>query len=472
MRQVKISRFLLAGLFFSFAGAAGAAEYEPSLRFPASGPGRTVALTLDACAGGFDRRIFDTLVQSKIKATIFVTKRWLDANPRAFAEIKAHPDLFQVENHGAMHVPAVTGSPFVYGIRTAGTVEAVRAEVEGGANAIQQAGAGYPRWYRGATARYSGDAMTAIKKLNFRIAGYSLNADGGASLPAGEVVRRLATARSGDVIIGHINQPNRPAGAGMVEGLKDLQASGARFVRLDDVAPQEKNDRPTIDDTVPVAKKTDETPKPAGEAALPGDEAKPRPKPDRGAPLPVARGEPAKGAIRQPSERKLPDGAPGPEHSPAAGQGASPVEEAAVDPAERRKGAAEKKSGGAPAEPPAPAAGEERATAPATDRAPAEPADEAPAARAEPSGKWRTAPDAEPEVAAPPQWQEPQQSMQIKPRLDKQARPPATAKDEDAKPAPVAEAPRPEPSFGDRVWNWFVGKPAEPARAAPIERAR
>ena len=61
----------------------------------------------------------------------------------------------------------------------------------------------------------------------------------GASLLGPLVARRIAAAKSGDVIIAHVNQPGRAAGAGLVEGLQALKAAGVTFVRLNDVVAQE-----------------------------------------------------------------------------------------------------------------------------------------------------------------------------------------------------------------------------------------
>ena len=58
----------------------------------------------------------------------------------------------------------------------------------------------------------------------FGIAGYSLNADAGASLPAHSVAHRIAGAISGDVIVAHINQPTRPSGAGVAAGILGIAA--------------------------------------------------------------------------------------------------------------------------------------------------------------------------------------------------------------------------------------------------------
>jgi len=208
---------------------------QPELGIMPGGAGAPhVALTLDACMGEADWRILDALVGNRIPATLFVTGRWLAHNAAALKVLLAHPELFQLENHGARHVPAITGAERLYGIAPAGTLAAVQAEVDGGAAAMAAAGIGKPTWYRDATALYSGDALLRIRQMGYRIAGFSLNADFGASLPADKVKGRLLTARDGDVIIGHVNQPRRSSGAGIAAGVVALKARGFAFVRLKD----------------------------------------------------------------------------------------------------------------------------------------------------------------------------------------------------------------------------------------------
>lgn len=212
---------------------------EPKLHLPkAGGPAPRVALTLDACSGATDRRILDLLIAEQIPATFFVTGRWIRRNAEALALIAARPDLFEVENHGLNHVPAIELEGTVYGIAAAGSMEAVRSEVEEGARWIVKAGLAEPRWFRGATARYTPASASAIKAMGYRIAGYSLNADDGASVSARTAARRLKAASDGDVIIAHVNQPTHAAGAGVAEGLKALKARGAVFVRLDALEPE------------------------------------------------------------------------------------------------------------------------------------------------------------------------------------------------------------------------------------------
>ncbi|MBI2718241.1 MAG: polysaccharide deacetylase family protein [Rhizobiales bacterium] len=198
--------------------------------------GPRVALTLDACSGQADERILQALIANRIAATIFVTARWLHANPRALAELQAHPDLFEIENHGARHLAAVDVPATVFGVRAAGSPAAVRTEVADGAAAITAATGRRPLWFRGATAKYSASALRLIGSMGYRVAGYSLAADGGARLGAAATARRMENARDGEVILAHVNQPTRPAGQGVVAGLLALKAKGYRFVRLEDTA--------------------------------------------------------------------------------------------------------------------------------------------------------------------------------------------------------------------------------------------
>jgi len=197
---------------------------------------RMIALTFDCCPGAFDARIASVLIAERIPATIFVTWLWMRRNPEGLALLLAHPELFAIENHGELHLPPVLGDRTIFGIRVAGDLPAIRREIEGGAGAIRVATGAAPRWYRAATGFYTPSVIPEIEAMGFAIAGYSFSADLGASLPASRVAARMANARNDDVIVAHLNQPLRPSGLGVVEGLRALQRQGTNFVRLDQVA--------------------------------------------------------------------------------------------------------------------------------------------------------------------------------------------------------------------------------------------
>ena len=152
----------LAAALLCSPAAGGSRLVEPQLHLERSPTGgRRVALTLDACSRATDTRILSALVENAIPATIFVTARWLMRNPDAVRLLLAHPDLFEIENHGARHVPAVDEAVRIYGIAAAGSPQAMVAEVEGGASGMTALGFEKPRWFRGATAKYTPPRRTA-----------------------------------------------------------------------------------------------------------------------------------------------------------------------------------------------------------------------------------------------------------------------------------------------------------------------
>jgi peptidoglycan/xylan/chitin deacetylase (PgdA/CDA1 family) len=239
-RRVLLAAPAILSLAAAHPAAASDAPVELRMRLANPLPDRlAVALTLDACPGGFDERIATALVESGITATIFVTNFWLKRNPPALAFLLAHPDLFGIENHGDRHLAPVLGHGSVFGVPAAGDLAAVQREVSEGESGIVAATGTAPRWYRGAAGYYTPSAMPVIEQLGFGIAGYSLNADMGASLPAESVANRIAGAANGDVIVAHFNQPERPSGLGVIAGVRKLQSRGASFLRLDRLAATE-----------------------------------------------------------------------------------------------------------------------------------------------------------------------------------------------------------------------------------------
>jgi peptidoglycan/xylan/chitin deacetylase (PgdA/CDA1 family) len=242
-RKFAEALFVLAGFSFAMAGEAILEIHQRLVTRPGD---NAVALTLDACGGGYDADLIAILVEFKVPATIFLTRKWAERHPEGIAALRAHPALFQLEDHGADHVPAVMGSDTrVFGIRAAGSPAALDREVEGGAAAIERAGAPRPVWFRGATARYDAESLKEIARLGYRVAGFSVNADQGATLPRRAVARRLLAAQPGDIVIAHMNKPASDTAEALRDALPALLAKGIRFVKLESRSVQPAG-RPTL----------------------------------------------------------------------------------------------------------------------------------------------------------------------------------------------------------------------------------
>jgi peptidoglycan/xylan/chitin deacetylase (PgdA/CDA1 family) len=205
------------------------ARLAPTLHAPSN----AVAITLDACSGAFDSDLIDTLVALRVPATIFVTKKWIDRNPVGTAALLAHPDLFELEDHGTAHVPAVIGAGRrVYGLAAEPDVAHLQAEVAGGAEIIRSLTGHAPRYFRGATAIYDQQSIQTIRSMGYEIAGFSVNADAGATLPRAAITARLRSVRPGDIVIAHMNKPAGATAEAFAAALPELLARGYRYVTL------------------------------------------------------------------------------------------------------------------------------------------------------------------------------------------------------------------------------------------------
>jgi peptidoglycan/xylan/chitin deacetylase (PgdA/CDA1 family) len=232
-------RKFLALTLAAFVGSAAVAtprwgvELHDRLQTPNGDHHDTVAITLDACGGAYDAPLIATLVALRIPATIFVTKKWLDHNPVATTTLLAHADLFELEDHGTAHVPAVLGAGRrVYGLAGEPDVQHLQAEVSGAALAIRALTGQSPHYYRGATAVYDEASMQAIRAMGYEIAGFSVNADAGATLSQAAIVARLRAVSPGDVVIAHLNKPQGATAEAFALVLPELKARGYRFVTL------------------------------------------------------------------------------------------------------------------------------------------------------------------------------------------------------------------------------------------------
>ena len=144
--------------------------------------------------------------------------------------------MFDVENHGEKHIPAVIGAgKEVYGIPGESDLVHLRREVTEGARAVEEATGVAPHWYRDATGEYDAQAIKEIGKLGYKIAGFSVNADRGATSKKSAIQIRLEHVKSGDVIIAHMNKPDSETAEGLSVGLAYLLKAGFIFVRLDQV---------------------------------------------------------------------------------------------------------------------------------------------------------------------------------------------------------------------------------------------
>lgn len=194
-----------------------------------------VVLTFDACGGPggsrYDAALIALLRRLGVPATLFVNARWTAANGAVAAELAADP-LFELASHGLRHVPISVTGRSAYGIPGTRNAGEVYDEVTGADPWFGSVLGHRPRWFRPGTA-HSDDVAAAIAlALGTPVVGFSVNADAGATLPPGEVAAGVRSARSGDIVISHFNQPGHGTAAGYAQALPSLLGSGTSFTTL------------------------------------------------------------------------------------------------------------------------------------------------------------------------------------------------------------------------------------------------
>lgn len=194
-----------------------------------------VALTFDACGGPggsrYDHDLVALLRRLSVAATLFLNSRWITANATLAVELAADP-LFALGNHGFHHRPLSVDGRSAYGIGGTRNVGEIYDEVETAAAWFVDHTGARPRYLRPGTACTDEVGAAIARRLGQPVVGFTVNGDAGATLPAGSVAANVGSARPGDIVISHMNQPGRGTAAGYAEALPRLVDRGVRFTTL------------------------------------------------------------------------------------------------------------------------------------------------------------------------------------------------------------------------------------------------
>ena len=199
--------------------------------------GRMAALTFDACGSllgkGYDGKLIDFLRRSSVPATLFLNARWIDANPDTAADLAADP-LFEIGNHGTLHLPLSVSGRSAYGIAGTRSVEEVFDEVDGSLPMLADLTGKPPVLFRSGTAHYDEIGTRIVGDLGMRAIGFDVNGDGGATFTANQVQQAMCEVRPGSIVIAHLNHPGSGTAEGMIKAIPELVAKGFRFVHIND----------------------------------------------------------------------------------------------------------------------------------------------------------------------------------------------------------------------------------------------
>jgi peptidoglycan/xylan/chitin deacetylase (PgdA/CDA1 family) len=180
---------------------------------------------------GYDAALIDTLRATGTPATLFLNQRWVLAHPEVTAELAGEP-LFEIANHGTLHLPLSVAGRSAYGIAgTAGPGE-VYDEVIGNRRTLTEVTGVPPRFFRSGTAHYDDVAVQIAREVGETVVNFDVNGDAGATLAPQQVAAALQSAVPSSIVLCHMNQPGSGTARGVAAALPRLVDAGFRFVRL------------------------------------------------------------------------------------------------------------------------------------------------------------------------------------------------------------------------------------------------
>lgn len=200
---------------------------------------KEIALTFDACGGSFrssqyDGELIRYLSENRIPATLFINARWINSNPDIFKQLAANP-LFEIANHGTAHRPLSVNGKSIYNIAGTSSREEVEREINGNGDLIEKLSGKRPLFFRSGTAYYDEEAVKIARHNGVEIGGFSVLGDAGATFGADKVAHQIIHARSGDIVLLHMNHPESGTREGVIKAVEQLKKEGFSFVRLSDV---------------------------------------------------------------------------------------------------------------------------------------------------------------------------------------------------------------------------------------------
>ncbi|NWG01744.1 MAG: polysaccharide deacetylase family protein [Syntrophaceae bacterium] len=196
---------------------------------------RVLAFTFDACGGskgsGYDAKLMEYLEREHISATLFISGKWIDANPSHFKKLSENP-LFEIENHGLNHQPCSSTGRSIYGMKGTKNVDEIYDEIELNALKIFNLTGRKPKYYRPGAAFCDEICIEIANALGYEVVNFNVRGDAGATYSKGEVKRALRNAPPSSIILMHMNQPEKETAEGFMEAFPELKKAGFRFTKL------------------------------------------------------------------------------------------------------------------------------------------------------------------------------------------------------------------------------------------------
>jgi peptidoglycan/xylan/chitin deacetylase (PgdA/CDA1 family) len=198
---------------------------------------KSIALTFDACEtktpSFFDPVILSYLVEHRVPTTFFVSAKFVQRNAAQIKELSEKYSFIEFENHSNnhhFHMEDLNTSEFQY-------------EIKSTEELVFKTTGHKTKYFRFPGGNYNEATLKEVESLGYKVVHWSFpSGDPDKNIKAEKIINWVTTkAKSGDILIFHINGRGYTTPVTLPVIVEDLQMKGYSFVRLDSVI-KEKND--------------------------------------------------------------------------------------------------------------------------------------------------------------------------------------------------------------------------------------
>lgn len=197
-----------------------------------------IFFTFDACGGknkgnGYDSSLIGLLIKENVPSTLFISGRWIEKNTALFKSLNKNP-IFEIENHGFYHKPLSVSKRSIYGVDATNSISGVFDEIILNENLFKKYINKKPGFFRSGTAYYDDISIKIANDLGYKIIGFNIIGDSGATFSKEQIISACKKIKKGDIIIFHFNRPDGYTFEALKEIIPELKKQGFIFKKLKD----------------------------------------------------------------------------------------------------------------------------------------------------------------------------------------------------------------------------------------------
>lgn len=170
----------------------------------------------------FDRKVYQTLTDSQVPATIFLSGKWIRTHTKETEELAANP-LIELGNHSYSHHHMASMSP-----------DSILSEIQKVQTTLFKVYQKSAKVFRAPYGELSGELVQTVRSMGLTAVQFDLaSGDPDTSISKERLVRYVVrSARNGSIIVMHINGRGRHTAEALPEIIRGLHKRGFRLVTI------------------------------------------------------------------------------------------------------------------------------------------------------------------------------------------------------------------------------------------------